>query len=820
MKSPQLAGIRVALSFLLLLAWNHLYAAVEGNTPTETSPTIPSASQPLPTEKTFIVGSELDFPPFALTTKAGEADGYSVDLIKAVAQVMGMPIKFRVGPWNEVLGALKKGEIDMLPLVAYTEDRAKIFELSAPHLVAYDAIFIRKGDSRFRSMEDIKNKEVIVMQSDNAHDYVLKSGIPKEHIITTKTVSEALRLLASGKHDYALMPKLLGLLVMKDSQITNLEVFGNPVKAYNRSFCFAVKKGDTELVARLNDGLSIIKASGEYAEIYDKWFGAVESHGISWQTVITYILSVAVVFLVLLAIAFLWSFSLKKQVAQRTHDLELEIHERKQVEIALHQAKEMAEQARIEAEMANRAKSTFLANMSHELRTPLNGILGYAQLLKNDKRLNAEHRDGIGIIQRSGEYLLTLISDILDISKIEAGHIELYPTDFHFGNLISGINELFWLRAQQQEVNYVYEPLSNLPTAVHADEKRLRQILINLLGNAVKFTQQGQVTLSIDRYQGHIRFQIEDTGIGIAPQELDKIFLPFQQAGDPNYRADGTGLGLSITQKLVEMMGGELRVESTLGKGSLFWFAVELPEIEADKLIQTKERRIIGYQGPRRKILVVDDKWENRSILVSLLSPLEFEIEEASNGQEGLEQANAFHPDLVLMDLFMPVMDGFETVRQMRKIPDFKAIVIIAVSAGVFDYQRQESLKAGCNDFIAKPVNANELFERLQNHLELEWLYEPEIDPQSASGEEKITGRQGVPATPSALVGPSVEQAVILYDLSLKGHISGILEYLEQLEQEDEQLRPFTEKMRQFAEEFETKKICELVKPYTGTEEH
>lgn len=225
MKSTSLASLRVALSFSLLLAWSHLYA-VQRNTPTETSSTVPSATtpKPVPTEKTFIGGSELDFPPFALTTKAGEADGYSVDLIKAVAQVMGMPIKFRVGPWNEVRSALEKDEIDMLPLVAYSEERAKMFDFTAPHTVVYDAVFIRNGDSRFRSMEDIKNKEVIVMQSDNAHDYVLKSGIPKEHIITTKTVSEALRLLASGKHDYALMPKFLGLLVMKDSQITNLEV--------------------------------------------------------------------------------------------------------------------------------------------------------------------------------------------------------------------------------------------------------------------------------------------------------------------------------------------------------------------------------------------------------------------------------------------------------------------------------------------------------------------------------------------------------------------------------------------------------------------
>jgi CheY-like chemotaxis protein len=514
--------------------------------------------------------------------------------------------------------------------------------------------------------------------------------------------------------------------------------------------------------------------------------------------------------------------NLTKTLEDQNELLRHEIQQREHAEALLIAAKE-------EADKANQAKSEFLANMSHEVRTPLNGILGYAQILQTSKNFNEKERKGLNIIHQCGTHLLTLINDVLDLSKIEARKMELYATSFHFPSFLHGVAEIFSIRAEQKKVSFICQFDSELPNGAHVDEKRLRQVLINLLGNAVKFTSHGAVIFKVKILEKapksdldltrvfKIRFQIEDTGVGISPEYLEKIFMPFEQVGDLNNQAQGTGLGLAISQKILMLMNSRIQVSSQGGEGSAFWFDLEFPEVlDWNQSARISQRgTIVGVEGRKRKILVVDDRWENRSVAMHLLQPLGFEVQEAMNGQEGLARAAEYRPDLIIADLVMPVMDGFELIRRLRKDAVLQDVCIIASSASVFEAEQCASIAAGANEFLPKPISADGLLEMIRSLLDLKWIYEIDEVNQDPMHKNSLLGASSETLQKEeTIIVPSAETLERLYAHAKKGDLDSIVEEASHLEQLEVKFKPFAQELCRLADGFQVKQLQIFIQQY------
>jgi signal transduction histidine kinase/CheY-like chemotaxis protein len=519
--------------------------------------------------------------------------------------------------------------------------------------------------------------------------------------------------------------------------------------------------------------------------------------------------------------------TLEKQVAERTFALEREIIERKRAE-------EMAQ-------AANQAKSTFLANMSHELRTPLNAILGFSQLISRSRNLPSEHQENLGIVIRNGEHLLTLINQVLDLSKIEAGRITLNEMSFNLYRLLNDLEDMFQLKADDKGLQLQFDRTPDVPEYISTDEVKLRQVLINLLSNAIKFTFQGGVFLKVKTLTGaspvpemnsgtqrdqksgrylsrrwnseftselgsaeeetsqpraptvkreetstnpqlpitnyqspithyQLQFEVEDTGSGIAPDELDTLFEAFVQTQTGQQSSEGTGLGLSIVHSFVQLMGGEISVSSQVGKGTVFKFDIKVSVVEAaDIKRQQPTRQVVALEPnqPSYRILVVDDRWYNRQLLIKLLSPLGFDVQDAGNGQEALAIWDRWEPHLIFMDMRMPVMDGYEATKRIKANIKGQATAVLALTASTLEEERAIVLSAGCDDYIRKPFKEADIFEAIRNHIGVRYIYEqPTTAPTSTETDSDALTPAALAALPSDLV-TNLHQSISELDVEL-----------------------------------------------------
>ena len=476
-----------------------------------------------------------------------------------------------------------------------------------------------------------------------------------------------------------------------------------------------------------------------------------------------------------------------------------DVTERRRVEVEVAKSKEAAE-------AANRAKSAFLANMSHEIRTPMNAILGFSQLMLRDRNLDARQSQYMGTISRSGEHLLALINDILEMSKIEAGRTTVNPVAFDLPELLDDMEMMFRVRTDAKNLAFSVEQVGDVPRYIVSDINKLRQVFINLLGNAVKFTERGGVGLRVHADRGAeggpcLRLEVQDTGPGISADELGKLFRHFEQTKTGQQAGTGTGLGLAISREFVRLMGGDITVTSRVGEGSVFTIHLPLHESAAEAVQPTRRpRRVVGLRPgqPPVRLLIADDVENNRELLVQLLRPVGFETCVVHNGAEAVAEEEEWRPHLILMDLRMPVMDGHEAIRAIRAAG--REVKIIAVTASVLEENRQGVLAGGADDFMGKPVAEDELFDKIGTHLSLEYVY---AEPDDATDAD-----EAVELTPESLAGLPAEVIEPMRDAVLAADLDEVIAKIDEVVALDPKVAAG---LRRLAEAFQYQKLLALL---------
>jgi len=669
-----------------------------------------------------------DYPPYIIIKSNEAPQGIVIEYLKLIGKRSGVTFKFEVTnpPFAEFLESMERFQgPDMTPAIMPTPEREQFLSFSETYISSPYVIFIREYDKPILDINGLAGKTVAIPRGFVVHDKLARD-YPEISLSLFDSDEKALQAVAVGQADAYIGNLTVASHIIHRNGFSSLQVTAaGPLK--EQSLSMGNRKDWPELTSIINKALASITEE-EKTDILSKYFAVRYEQGIDKAKVLKWVLVFGGAALGIVLIFLFWNRRLSREIGKRM------------------QTEKNLKQARDDAETANQAKSIFLANMSHELRTPLNAILGFSEMLAREPDATADQQGKLTIINRSGEHLLGMINDVLDLSKIEAGWVELSEEVFDLHRLLEDLGKMFELRTKEKGLRFSLDRDAELARYFRGDSGKLRQILNNLLGNAVKNTEKGSVSLRArslprpnDPAMAKLQLEVEDSGRGISPKELERIFESFYQVG----RSQGSGLGLSISKSFVEMMDGKINVNSTPGKGSLFRVEVPLALAKTAEVvnIHTAGPAVRGLKPgqPAYRILVVEDNLENRLLLSNLLISVGFEIREAENGEEAIELFHQWQPHFIWMDIRMPVMDGYEATAKLRSLPGGDTVKIVAITASVFNEQRQDILSAGCDDVVSKPYKDYEIFATMARLLDIKYLYEEESEELTLEKEINLT---------------------------------------------------------------------------------
>lgn len=651
-------------------------------------------------------GHRTNFPPISYLDQQGNPAGIIVDYVQLISERLGIHIKPVLLEDPTVLQRnLDDRTIDLTMVLQNYGDRSESLEFTKPYMSIPYTLVARNDVAIIQGLDDLVGKTVGVFVSSLAYSYLKNEQTNGINVRTYSDIEKAMRDIKQGViYGFIENEVFIDYLRRSSHYSDELKFAGTLPFAYKPSI--GTRKDLAKLIPILNKVLSEL-TEREQKLIYRRWVNTPVIRQLDWSKIAFWVSFATIIVLVFISLILYWN---RKLVA-----------------------------ARIEAENANQAKSLFLANMSHEIRTPMNAILGFAEILQEDDSLSSKHKHSLDVIQTAGNHLLSLINDILDISKIEAGRVSLAHSACEIQALLRGLEQMFQISAKNKGLSLSFENIDQLPAVINTDEGKLRQILINLIGNAVKFTQQGHINCLceyqvLDNDQIKIIIHVSDTGPGIDEADRDKVFSTFEQTRTGLRTGGGTGLGMAISKAYAQLMGGDITLDSKPGTGSEFIFTfvgeLSLMASEADDTPQLGQASI---DGSKHRVLVVDDIATNRNLVTGILKPLGFTLYEAENGREAIDQVWQHTPDIVLMDIRMPEMDGITASRQIHQShPD---LPIIAMTAGVFDKDPELSRSAGFNAFLDKPFKRYELLQLLAQYLSVEIQ-----EQQATQTASRITG--------------------------------------------------------------------------------